>query len=245
MSRVLLMTIALVCYLAFFVAFVYLVGFVGNLPGLPRTVDAGPVAETGTAILIDLGLIVLFGLQHSVMARRGFKAAWTRIVPVPIERSIFCLASALVLGVMYYFWRPLPAIVWDAQPSWARTLLWALFGLGWVIVFISTWLINHFELFGLAQAWRHLRGVNAPGMRFHTPAFYRAVRHPIYAGFILAFWAIPTMTAGHLLLSAGLSAYILIGIRYEERDLVVSFGQQYVEYRARVAMLIPGIGRRG
>jgi protein-S-isoprenylcysteine O-methyltransferase Ste14 len=244
MTRALLMAIAILCYCAFFVAFVYLVGFVGNLPGWPLTVDRGQQVPVGTAAMTDLALIALFGVQHTVMARPGFKAAWTRLVPQPIERSIFCLAAALTLGVMFSFWRPILAIVWDVENGYGRVFLWGLFGLGWLIVFISTWLINHFELFGLAQPWRHLRRIDAPKEIFRTPGFYRAIRHPIYAGFFLAFWFTPTMTTGHLLLAAGLSVYMLIGIRFEERDLIVHFGQQYVEYRERVAMLIPGLGRR-
>ena len=196
------------------------------------------------AVFTDLALIALFGLQHSVMARSGFKAAWTKIVPAPIERSLFCLASALALTVMYLFWLPLPQIIWDVRGSGLGMALWVLFGVGWGIVFISTWLLNHFELFGLTQAWRNLTGAAEPADDFKTPVFYRYVRHPIYTGFFLAFWATPAMTLGHLVLAAGMTAYILIGISYEERDLIARFGNRYAEYRAKVGMLIPGLGKR-
>lgn len=197
------------------------------------------------ATVIDLALIGLFGVQHSVMARPGFKARWTQIVPQPIERSVYCLAAAAVLGLLYAFWHPIDGTVWDVTNPAGRTVLWVLFGLGWAIVFISTWLISHFELFGLAQVWRHWRGSQGPAVKLTTPAFYRVVRHPLYSGFLLAFWAIPTMSYGHLLLAAGMTVYVLIAIGYEERDLVGVFGDTYVDYRKRVGMLVPGIGKRG
>jgi len=236
------MAVALICYFAFFGSFLYLIGFVGNLPELQRTVDRSPDAASGSAVLINLGLIALFGLQHSVMARAGFKAGLTRVVPPALERSVFCLASAVVLIVLYCLWQPMPTLVWDVQSGGGRMSLTALFFLGWLIVLISTFLLNHFELFGLAQPWRNLRGTAAPNEAFATPGFYRVVRHPIYAGFVLAFWATPTMTQGHLLLAAGMTVYILIGIRYEERDLVARFGAQYSAYKAKVGMLFPRFG---
>ena len=244
MTRAVLMAIAILCYFAFFASFAYLVGFVGNFPGLPITVDRGPEAPVARAVVTDLALIALFGLQHSVMARKGFKAAWTRIVPAPIERSLYCLASALALAVMYLFWLPIPQVIWDVRGSGLGMALWAMFGAGWTILFISTWLLNHFELFGLAQAWRNFSGAAEPADDFKTPGFYRYVRHPIYTGFFLAFWAAPTMSLGHLVLAAGMTAYILIGISYEERDLIARFGNRYAEYRAKVGMLIPGLGKR-
>ena len=244
MTRAFLMAIAILCYFAFFASFVYLVGFVGNFPGLPITVDRGPEAPVAMAVVTDLALIALFGLQHSVMARGGFKAAWTRIVPAPIERSLYCLASALALAMMYLFWLPIPQVIWDVQGSGLGMALLAMFGAGWTILFISTWLLNHFELFGLAQAWRNFSGAAEPANDFKTPGFYRYVRHPIYTGFFLAFWATPLMSLGHLVLAAGMTAYILIGISYEERDLIARFGNRYAEYRAKVGMLIPGLGKR-
>jgi protein-S-isoprenylcysteine O-methyltransferase Ste14 len=244
MTRAFLMAIAILCYFAFFASFVYLVGFVGNFPGLPITVDRGPEAPVAMAVVTDLALIALFGLQHSVMARKGFKAAWTRIVPAPIERSVYCLASALALAVMYLFWLPIPQVIWDVRGSGLGMALWAMFGAGWTILFISTWLLNHFELFGLAQAWRNFSGAAEPANDFKTPGFYRYVRHPIYTGFFLAFWAAPMMSLGHLVLAGGMTAYILIGISFEERDLIARFGNRYAEYRTKVGMLIPGLGKQ-
>lgn len=236
--------VAAICYAAFFVAFVYLIGFVAGYPALPTHVDKGLSATPAVAAVIDVGLIALFGLQHSVMARPGFKAGWTRIVPPPIERSVYCLAAAVALGVMFAFWHPIAGTVWSVENPAGRTILWALFAVGWVIVFVSTWLISHFDLFGLAQAWRHARGTEPPPTKLTAPLFYGFVRHPIYAGFLLAFWATPTMSYGHLLLAAGMTIYVLIAIRYEERDLVGIFGDDYEDYRRRVGMLVPGIGRR-
>ena len=244
MARPLYLVVALVCYAAFFAAFVYLIGFVAGYPALPTHIDKGLAAPPLMAAIIDLALIALFGVQHSVMARPGFKASWTRIVPPPIERSVYCLASAGVLGVLYAFWHPISGTVWDVVNPAARAVLWGLFALGWGIVFISTWLISHFELFGLAQVWRHWRGSAAPEVKLTTPGFYRVVRHPLYSGFLLAFWAIPTMSYGHLLLAAAMTVYVLIAVGYEERDLVGTFGGAYEDYRKRVGMLVPGIGRR-
>ncbi len=243
MSRVATMLIALLCYFAFFMSFVYLVGFLAGYPGMPTHVDKGLSASTGMAAVIDVALIALFGVQHSVMARRGFKAAWTRIVPPALERSVYCLGSAAALAVLYAFWHPIPAVVWDVTNPTGQLVLWGLFVLGFAVVFVSTWLLNHFELFGLAQAWSHMRGTDLPTSTFRTPLFYRMVRHPIYLGFLIAFWATPHMSAGHLLLSVGMTIYMLIGISYEERDLIAHFGATYVEYRVKVGMIFPGVGR--
>lgn len=244
MARPLYLVVALVCYAAFLAAFVYLIGFVAGYPGLPTHVDKGLAAPPATAALIDFGLIALFGVQHSVMARPGFKAGWTRIVPVPLERSVYCLAAAAVLAVLYALWHPIAGTVWNVENQTARMAIWVVFGLGWTIVFVSTWLINHFELFGLAQAWRNWRGTTAAPPRLTQPLFYRFVRHPLYSGFLIAFWAAPTMSLGHLLLAAAMTVYVLIAIRYEERDLVAHFGRDYEDYRGRVGMLVPGVGRR-
>jgi methanethiol S-methyltransferase len=215
-----------------------------NIDGPCRPhVDRGIAAPSATAIVVDLALIALFGLQHSVMARPGFKAGWTRIVPPALERGIYCLATAAVLAVLFAFWHPIPGTIWEVTNPAGRMVLWTLFLLGFGIVFVSTWLISHFELFGLAQAWSHLRGWELPRSAFRTPLFYRAVRHPIYLGFLFAFWATPFMSTGHLLLSAGFTVYMLIGIRYEERDLIANFGTTYLEYRTRVGMILPWVGR--
>ena len=244
MGRFLTLVAAIACYAAFFVAFVYLIGFVAAFEPLPTHVDKGLSAPVGTAVLIDVALIALFGLQHSVMARAGFKARWTKIVSQPLERSVFCLASALCLIALFAFWHPIAGTVWSVENPTARIVLWALFFAGWGILFVATHLINHWELFGLAQAWRHFRGADNPPQTFRTPLFYRWVRHPIYSGFLLAFWATPEMTYGHLLLALGFSAYIFVGIAHEERDLVAHYGETYTEYRKKVGMVFPGLGRR-
>lgn len=246
MARTLYFLLGVVAYLLFFATFLYLIAFVGNLPWVPVTVDRGGAAgPLGLAVVVDLALIALFGLQHSVMARSGFKRAWTRIVPPPLERSVYVAAASLVLILLFLLWRPIPAIVWSVGNGTAAATLWALFALGWLIVLLSTFLISHFELFGLAQVWRHARGAGevAPPA-FRTPLFYRYIRHPLYSGFFLAFWATPQMSLGHLLLAAGVSVYMLIGIRYEERDLVGLFGDDYRRYRDRAGMLTPRFGRK-
>jgi len=244
MSRVTSLLFAVAAYAIFFATFLYLIAFVGNLPFAPVTVDRGPEAPVAAAIVINVALIALFGLQHSVMARQGFKRWWTQIVPRPAERSVYVLAASLALIILFLFWRPIPAIVWNATGTALETPLWALFAAGWVIVLISTFLINHFELFGLQQAWFHMRGREAAAPQFREPFLYRWVRHPIYLGFFLAFWSTPLMTAGHLLLAAGVSVYMLIAIQYEERDLVGIYGDTYEQYRHRAGMLTPRFRRR-
>lgn len=241
--RVLFAAIAIAIYGVFFATFLYLTGFVAGLPMLPVTVDRGPDAPMGTALAIDTGLILLFGLQHSVMARQGFKRAWTRIVPPALERSAYVLASSLVLMALFNWWRPIPTVIWQLEGT-AAMVLWALAAIGWATVLLSTFLINHFDLFGLAQVYRHWQGREANAPHFTTPLFYRLVRHPLYTGFVIAFWATPVMTLGHALLAAGMTVYIVIAIGYEERDLVALFGDEYRRYQARVGMLLPGIGKR-
>ena len=233
----------LIAYLVFFATFLCLIGFVGALPALPRTVDLGPAASAPVAVAIDLALIALFGVQHSVMARPAFKARWTRIVPPALERSVYVLLASVVLIVLMIGWRPLPAPVWTVTSPPLAALIWALFAAGWLLVLLSTFLLNHFELFGLQQVWLHGRGRAATAPQFRTPIFYRLVRHPLYSGFVLAFWATPRMTLGHLLLAAGMTGYILIAIRHEERDLTDLFGDDYRAYRRSTGMLVPGLGR--
>jgi protein-S-isoprenylcysteine O-methyltransferase Ste14 len=244
MSRALYLAVAAICYLAFFVAFAYLIGFMAALPQLPTNVDKGIEGPANLAIMVDIGLIAIFGLQHSVMARKGFKDGWTKIVPDPIERSVYCLATAAALGLMFFLWHPIAGSVWSVADPDVRIAIWTVFGLGWVILFIATHLINHFELFGLAQAWRYFRGTAAKPHELKMPLFYKWVRHPIYSGFFLAIWATPEMTYSHLLMAIGFSIYLLVGIHYEEKDLVGFYGNAYVEYRRKVGMVIPGIGRR-
>jgi methanethiol S-methyltransferase len=242
--RALFMGFSLVAYAIFLVTFLYLIGFVGNLAGLPTTVDRGPASPVATAFITDIALIALFGVQHSVMARQGFKKAWTRTVPRPIERSLYVLFASAALIILFSFWRPIAGSVWNVTNPLGELILWALFATGWGIVLLSTFLINHFELFGLQQAWFHLRRREAAPPEFRQPFFYKWVRHPLYAGFFLAFWSTPHMSYGHLLLAIGMSIYMLIAIRYEERDLVGYFGERYEHYRRDVGMLIPGVGRR-
>ena len=244
MAKGIYLLFAAVTYAVFFATFLYLVGFVGNLPLLPRTVDIGPDGSLAAAVVVDLLLIALFGLQHSVMARQGFKRVWTRIVPPPVERSAYVLAASAALIVLFAFWRPIGGSVWLATNVVPVTLLWALFALGWVTVLFSTFLINHFELFGLQQAYHHARGRSSAAPILRQPLLYRFVRHPLYAGFFIALWATPAMSAGHLLLALGMSTYILIAIRYEERDLVQLFGADYEDYRTRVGMLTPRMRSR-
>jgi methanethiol S-methyltransferase len=231
-------------YVVFLATFVYLIAFVGDAPWLDVTVDHGGTNQMPwLSALIDLGLIVLFGVQHSVMARPAFKRTWTRIVPTPIERSVYVLFASAALTIMFITWRPIPTTVWDVTNPAASAVIYVLFGLGWSIVLVSSNLLGHAELFGLKQVWSHARGVGSVEPNFRTPFFYRVVRHPLYAGFIIAFWAIPRMSAGHLLLAATMFVYVLIAIRHEERDLVSVFGDRYEEYRQRVGTIAPRLGR--
>jgi protein-S-isoprenylcysteine O-methyltransferase Ste14 len=243
-SRAATLVFAIFAYAIFFATFLYLIVFVGDLSFASRTVDVGPVAPVGEAVVIDVALIALFGLQHSVMARQGFKRWWTRVIPKPAERSVYVLMASAALILLITLWRPIPTIVWNVTNPVLSDLIWALFWIGWLTVLLSTFLINHFELFGLQQAWLNMRGREAEPPRFRKPLLYKWVRHPLYLGFFLAFWATPEMTAGHLLLAVGVSIYMLIAIRYEERDLVGMFGQDYEDYRADVGMLTPRFTRR-
>lgn len=243
MSKAVSLVFAMVAYAVFFATFLYLIIFVGGFDlgaFSPKTVD-NPSSKLplGAAVLINVALIALFGLQHSVMARQGFKRAWTKIVPRHAERSMYVLIASLALIIMFRFWQPIDTVVWSVTTPIMSDILWILFWAGWVTVLVSTFLINHFELFGLQQAWFYCRGREAAPPTFRTPLFYRWVRHPLYLGFFLAFWATPEMTAGHLLLAAGMSVFMLIAIQYEERDLIVFHGRDYEEYRGRVGMLLP------
>jgi protein-S-isoprenylcysteine O-methyltransferase Ste14 len=245
MTRGLYLLYGVLSYFVFFATFLYLIAFVGDCPAIPYAVDRGPAASLPLAIGIDLALIALFGVQHSVMARAWFKAGWTKAVPAPVERSTYVLLASLCLILLFVFWRPIPMVVWSVSNPILAYVLWGVFALGWGIVLLSTFLINHFELFGLRQVWSHAGGHEIPAPEFRTPFFYRWVRHPLYSGFVLAFWATPVMTAGHLLLAVGMTVYILIAIGHEERDLVGLFGARYEEYRGRAGKLIPRFGRGG
>ena len=236
---------ALAVYLFFLGTFLYTIGFVGDLAMLPKTLDSGAGGPIAEAVLVDLGLLALFAVQHSVMARRGFKRWWTRLVPEPVERATYVLAASAVLALMLWQWRPIAMpVLWSVGDPVARLTLQVVSGIGWAAVLISSYLIDHFELFGLRQPWTKLRGQQAAAAEFRTPLFYRHVRHPIYLGFVLAFWSTPTMTAGHALFAAASTGYILVGIWFEERDLVAQFGQRYLVYRQQVGMLLPRLGRR-
>jgi len=237
MGRIVAFVYGLVSYAVFFVTFLYAAGFVGNLM-VPKSLDGAPVGPFGTSLLINLGLLGLFAVQHSVMARPAFKRAWMRIVPQPVERSTYVLASSLALILVFWQWRPLGGVVWDVQDPIGRTLLYAGFAFGWLLVLVTTFLINHFDLFGLRQVWLHLRGRPYQPLAFKTPGPYRLVRHPLYVGWLFAFWSTPTMTVTHLLFAAVTTAYILVAIRFEERDLVNAH-PEYAEYSKRVPMLVP------
>lgn len=243
MTRSLVVLYGGFCYLLFLGVFGYSIGFVGDL-GVPRSVDYGPSASIPIAVLINLLLLGIFGLQHSVMARPSFKRWWIRFVPPAVERSTYVLFASAALAVLFWQWRPLPAVVWDVTWQPGRVLLWALFWLGWATVLVSTFLINHFDLFGLRQVYLAWRGRAYTSPRFRTAMFYRVVRHPLMLGFLVAFWAIPVMTAGHLLFAAATTVYILLAIQLEERDLTADLGAAYRDYRDRVPMLIPGLRLR-
>jgi protein-S-isoprenylcysteine O-methyltransferase Ste14 len=228
----------LASYVVFFGTFLYAIGFVGGLV-VPKTIDSGAVVGVAEALVVNLLLLSSFAIQHSVMARQGFKKWWTRIVPHSVERSVYVLLASLILIAVFVHWRPMPDVVWSvSSPALAQAILGLSF-VGWTIVLVSTLLINHFELFGLRQVFVNLAGREIPAAQFRTPAFYKVVRHPLYLGFIIAFWAAPTMTVGHLLFAAVTTAYILVAIVFEERDLIAAFGDEYRQYKQRVAMIVP------
>ena len=238
MTRFIAFLYGLVSYVIFFASFLYAIGFVEGVL-VPKTIDSGASTSLTEAVIVNLLLMSLFAIQHSVMARPQFKQVWTRLVPKSVERSTYVLFASLALALLCWQWRPMPSVVWNVENQNIAMALIGLSLVGWLIVLTSTFLINHFELFGLHQVANNLTGRPMPAPRFRTPLFYEFVRHPIYLGFIIAFWATPTMTLGHLLFAAVTTAYILVGIVLEERDLVDVFGDEYLRYRDRVSMLLP------
>jgi protein-S-isoprenylcysteine O-methyltransferase Ste14 len=243
LGRLLILFYAIVSYAVFLVSFLYAVGFVGNYL-VPKSIDVGGATSLSGAIVINLLLLGLFAIQHTIMARSAFKQWWAKILPVACQRSTYVLFSSLILLLLFWQWRPIPLPVWQIGGI-AAWLLIGVYCVGWLIVLASTFMIDHFDLSGLRQAFFALRGAELPGQSFKTPLLYKIVRHPLMLGFLLVFWATPEMTAGHLLFAIMTTAYILVGLQFEERDLIAQFGTTYQQYRRRVPMLLPRIfGRR-
>ncbi|MBZ5685586.1 MAG: DUF1295 domain-containing protein [Acidobacteriia bacterium] len=243
LSRITAFLYGLACYLMFLVSFLYAVGFLGNF-GVPKSIDSGAQVPFIKALAINSALLGLFAVQHSVMARQWFKRAWTRIVPAPVERSTYVLLSSVALLLLFWKWQPMGGVVWRVESAIGRFTLYGLYAIGWLTVLVATFLINHFDLFGMRQVWLHLRGRAYTSLVFRTPGLYRYVRHPLYLGWLLVFWSAPAMTAAHLVFAVATTAYILIAIQFEERDLVRAHAE-YAEYRRQVPMILPlGSARR-
>jgi len=243
MSRILSFLYGIINYLVFLGVFLYAIAFVGDFL-VPKTINSGgPTGAFWPSLLINAGLLGLFAVQHSGMARRGFKRWWTNIVPQPIERSTYVLCTNIVLILLFWQWRPLTDVVWSVEAAWGQWLLWGLFGLGWGLVLVATFMISHAHLFGVKQVVDHLRGRKPSAPEFQIPALYQYVRHPLLLGFLIAFWATPEMTVGHLVFALAATGYSFVGMYLEERDLVARFGERYRRYRERVPMIVPGMKR--
>jgi len=238
MKKLAALIYGLVAYLGFVGVLLYLIGFLGDF-GVPKSINSGPETSFALAFAINIGLLVLFGLPHSIMARPGFKKWWTRTVPRPIERTTYVFISDVLMVLLLWQWRPMPGVIWHVESAAGSTLLWILFWTGWGILLAASWFIDHFDLFGLRQVYLYARGQSYEPPRFKESFLYKTVRHPLMVGWLLGFWSTPHMTVGHLVFSIGTSVYILIAIQIEERDLVTFHGHDYVEYRRRVPMLIP------
>jgi protein-S-isoprenylcysteine O-methyltransferase Ste14 len=238
LKKIAVMSYGVVCYLVFFVTFVYAIGFIGNMV-VPKSIDGPTQTTLFRALLINMGLLSAFAVQHSVMARQWFKRAWTRIVPTPVERSTYVLFSSIALLLLFRFWEPLGGVVWQVDSVAARSAITTLYGLGWALVFVATLLIDHFDLFGLRQVWLYFQNRPYTHSRFRTPLFYKFVRHPLYLGWLVVFWSAPRMTASHLLFAFVTTAYIFVAIQFEERDLIRIHGISYQNYREGVPMIVP------
>jgi protein-S-isoprenylcysteine O-methyltransferase Ste14 len=243
-ARILYFAYGVLAYALFLATFLYAIAFVGGF-AVPKTLDGPATTPFPTALLINTALLGVFAVQHSVMARPWFKRWWTQMVPWAIERSTYVLFASLALDLLFWQWRPLGGVVWSVDTPWLRAAIWALFAYGWLQVLVMTFYIDHFDLFGLRQVWLHLLGRQYTRVHFATPAPYRMVRHPLYLGFMIAFWAAPTMSVTRLLFAAATTAYILIAIQFEEHDLAAEHGASYDEYKRRVPMIVPGVGGRG
>jgi protein-S-isoprenylcysteine O-methyltransferase Ste14 len=239
MKKIISLAYGLICYLAFFGTILYAIGFVGNYL-VPKTIDSEAEVSLASAVLIDTGLLLLFALQHSIMARPGFKRWWTRVVPEHLERSTFVLLASLCLMLLMWQWQPIGGIVWSIENETVKTILLAIYLAGWLIVFASTFLINHFDLFGLRQVWLYARNKPYSHLPFRVPFLYRIVRHPLYLGFLIAFWSTPVMSLAHFFFAVLTTGYILTAIQLEEKDLQSVYGDKYRRYKKQVPMIIPG-----
>lgn len=242
MRKATIVVYGIVCYLAFLATFLYTVGFLANVL-VPKSIDAGTAAPFWEALLIDTALLGLFALQHSGMARRAFKQRWRSVFPEAAERSTYVLMSSVTLALLFWQWQPLPTVVWAASTAWVQVPIWAIYALGWILVLVSARLISSGHLFGLQQVREHATGQSLSSPEFQTPSLYQYVRHPLMLGFLMAFWATPYLTVGRLVFALGLTIYILVGLRLEERDLVGTFGDPYRAYQSQVPMLVPRLRR--